>query len=473
MRYINTRNKEEIVGFKEAVIKGLASNGGLYVPYINKINDIYKLKKLPYKELAKKILNEFIDYDISAYLEKAYGNNFDNKEICPLKQVGSNYFLELFHGPTLAFKDIALQLLPYLLTSSNLLKKDIAILSATSGDTGKAALEGFKNVKNTKIVILYPYNRISKIQERQMISTSGNNVNVLAVNGNFDDCQTLVKNILENSHSSQIQLTSANSINIGRLLPQIVYYFSSYFILLNKNEIKKDEKIDYYVPTGNFGNILAGYIAKEMGLPINKLICCSNANNVLTNFINKGIYDIQRPLLKTMEPSIDILISSNLERLLFLKSNDDQLIEELMVKLKKEQKYQIPTKLLNDIQKDFIGEWANEKQVKEAIKEVYTNYHYLIDPHTAIAYAISKKIKTKNKKVILATASPFKFSKDIYECLTDKKINDDLNAIDILEAYSQIKAPSNLKILKDLPIRFNKIINIDDKEKIIEELNNI
>ena len=281
MRYLNTRDNNEIVNIKESIINGLAKDGGLYVPeHINKIDDIYKLKDYSYQELANFILNQFIDYDISEYINKAYGKNFDNEKICPVKKVGNNYFLELFHGPTSAFKDVALQLLPYILTSSSSDDKDIAILSATSGDTGKAALEGFKDVANTRITILYPNKMVSKVQERQMTTTKGNNTDVIAINGNFDDCQSMVKDILENHKSDKIHLTSANSINIARLLPQIVYYFSAYFELLNNDEIAIDEQIDYYVPTGNFGDILAGYIAKEMGLPINKLICASNSNKV-------------------------------------------------------------------------------------------------------------------------------------------------------------------------------------------------
>lgn len=471
MRYLNTRDENEIVNIKEAIINGLAKDGGLYVPeHINKIDDIYKLKDYSYQELANFILNQFIDYDISEYVNKAYNSNFDNKNICPVKKVGNNYFLELFHGPTSAFKDVALQLLPYILTSSSNDDKDIVILSATSGDTGKAALEGFKDVGKTRITILYPNKMVSKVQERQMTTTKGNNTDVIAVNGNFDDCQSMVKDILENHKSDKIHLTSANSINIARLLPQIVYYFSAYFELLNNNEITKDELLDYYVPTGNFGDILAGYIAKEMGLPINKLICSSNSNNVLTDFINTGTYDINRDFINTMEPSIDILISSNLERLLYLKSKDTNLIKELMSSLKTNKKYTIPNSILTSIQEDFVGIYASEEEVKEAIKEVYEKDHYLIDPHTAVAYIASKKYDTKHKKVILATASPYKFSKDVYKCLTNEDIVDNLEAIETLENCTNIEAPSNLKELKDLPIRFREVFNLSDKDLLIKKL---
>lgn len=471
MRYLNTRNDDEIVSFKKAVINGLAKDGGLYVPEsIDKIDDICKFKDLSYQELANKILSFFIEDDILTYINKAYSANFDDKKICPVKKINGSYFLELFHGPTSAFKDIALQLLPYIIISSKGDDKDIVILSATSGDTGKAALEGFSGVKGSKITILYPYNMVSKIQERQMTTTKGDNVDVIAINGNFDDCQSLVKDILENHRSNNIHLNSANSINIARLLPQIVYYFSSYFELLNTREIEKDEKVDYYVPTGNFGDILAGYIAKEMGLPINKLVCASNSNNVLTDFINTGIYDINRPFINTIEPSIDILISSNLERLLYFKSKDTRLIQDLMQSLKINKKYQVSDTLLNSIQKDFKGIWVSEEEVIKAIKDVYQKDAYLLDPHTAIAYVASKKDKSKYKQVILATASPYKFSKDVYKCLTGKQIKDDLNAIDILEDFTKTKAPANLKQLKDLPIRFREVLDVKDKMTIIKKL---
>ncbi len=470
MKYINTRCENEVVDDKTAIINGLAKDGGLYVPKeIKKIDNIYKLKDLDYKQLAYSIISLFFDDLDLKDIDKAY-NSFDTDEITPLKKVNNDYFLELYHGPTCAFKDVALQLLPYILTKANSDDKPIFILSATSGDTGKAALEAFKDVDKTNICVLYPYKMVSVIQERQMTTTCGNNVDVIAVKGNFDDCQRLVKDISKNNKFNNIHLTSANSINIARLIPQTVYYFKAYFDLLNNSEIKKDEKIDFYVPTGNFGNILAGYIAKQMGLPINKLICASNKNNVLSDFLNNGKYSSNRPFYNTMEPSIDILVSSNLERLLYLKSKDTKLVEELMTSLNKNGEYQISKELLKEIQKDFIGIYCNEKEVKESIKEYYDKYNYLIDPHSAIALASSKKIQSNNKKVILSTASPFKFSKDVYKCLRDIDIDDNLKAIKILENYTNIKAPYNLSNLENKEVRFKEVIEKNDMQSITTKI---
>ena len=472
MQYINSRNANEIVDSKTAIINGLAKNGGLYVPLeINKIEDIYKLKDLDYKQLASNIISIFFsEIDIDDCVNKAYGNNFDNVDITPLKKINDEYFLELYHGPTCAFKDVALQFLPHVLTKSNNDDKQIVILSATSGDTGKAALEGFKDVDNTRICVLYPYKMVSIVQERQMNTTSGNNTNVIAVKGNFDDCQRIVKEILEDNKLDNIHLTSANSINIARLIPQVVYYFKAYLDLLNRQEIKKDELVDYYVPTGNFGDILAGYIAKKLGLPVGKLICASNKNNVLTDFLNNGIYKADRPFYNTMEPSIDILVSSNLERLLYLKSKDDKLVKELMESLKTNKEYKISNELLSSIKEDFIGVDAKEDEVKQVIKEYYDKYHYLIDPHSAVALVASKKVNSTNKKVILSTASPFKFSKDVYKCLTNKEIEDDLNAIETLENYTDLKAPDSLNSLKNKEVRFKEVIDIQDKEYLLKVL---
>ncbi len=470
MQYINTRNKNEIVDENSAIINGLAKDGGLYVPIkIDKIDDIYKLKNYDYKKLAKYIIGLFFN-EIDECVEKAYGDNFDSEDITPIKKVNNDYILELYHGPTCAFKDVALQFLPHILVKANNDDKPIVILSATSGDTGKAALEGFKDVPGTKICVLYPYKMVSIVQERQMSTTKGNNTNVIAIKGNFDDCQRFVKEILENNQNQDIHLTSANSINIARLIPQVVYYFKAYFDLLNKEEIIKDELVDYYVPTGNFGDILAGYIAKLLGLPIGKLVCASNRNNVLTDFLNDGIYKANRPFYNTMEPSIDILVSSNLERLLYLKSKDTNIVKDLMEQLSKNKEYQISKELLNSIKEDFKGIYVNEEEVKETIKEYYDKYNYLVDPHTAIALKASLKDDNDHKKVILSTASPFKFSKDVYYCLTNKQIADDLKAIDILAKYTNLKAPNSLDNLKNLEVRFDKVIEKSAKQIIIDSL---
>lgn len=470
-KYTSTRNDLLSLNSKEAILKGLSDDGGLFVPTeIKRIKDINELKDLSYKQLAKYIISlYFDDINIDDCIDKAYGDNFDDKEITPTKKIDNVYFLELFHGPTSAFKDVALQFLPNILTKCNNDDKDIVILSATSGDTGKAALEGFKDVEGTRILVLYPNKMVSLIQERQMTTTGGNNTNVIAINGNFDDCQRIVKNILEEDIKS-IHLTSANSINIARLIPQVVYYFKACLELLNNNEIKNNEKVDFIVPTGNFGDILAGYLAKEMGLPINKLVCASNINNVLTDFFNTGIYDINRPFYNTMSPSIDILISSNLERLLYLKSKDTSLIKELMDSLKEHKRYQINDSLLKSLNEDFVAFYSNEEENKKIIKKYYDNCHYLIDPHTATAASVANKYQSPFKKIILATASPFKFSKDVYKSLTNKDIDDNLNAMEVLSEYTKLEVPKNLKVLKDLKPRFNKVLNIEDIDLIKQQL---
>lgn len=471
MKYTSTRNDSLSLNSKEAILKGLSEDGGLFIPTeINRINDINELKDLSYRQLAKYIISLFFDdIAIDVCIEKAYGNNFDDYEITPTKKINDVYFLELFHGPTSAFKDLALQFLPHILIKCNNDDKDIVILSATSGDTGKAALEGFKDVYGTRILVLYPNKMVSLIQERQMTTTGGANTNVIAINGNFDDCQRIVKNILEEDIKG-IHLTSANSINIARLIPQVVYYFKAYLDLLKNNEIKNEEKVDFVVPTGNFGDILAGYLAKEMGLPINKLVCASNINNVLTDFFNTGIYDINRPFYNTMSPSIDILISSNLERLLYFKSKDSKLIIELMDSLKKDKRYKIEDKLLKSLNEDFIALYSNEEENKYIIKEYYEKYHYLIDPHTATATSVANKYDSSFKKIILATASPFKFSKDVYKSLTNKEIDDNLNAMDVLSEYTGFDIPNNLKALKELKPRFNEVLNKEDVELIKNKL---
>lgn len=459
LKYTSTRNDLIKIDAKEAILKGLSADGGLFVPEtIPFIDIIYDLKDYDYKQLATYLIKLFFeDYDIEDFIKKAYGSNFDDQKIVPLKKINDLYFLELFHGPTSAFKDLALQFLPHLM--SNCLKDNkISIISATSGDTGKAALEGFKNIDNINITILYPYEKVSKIQELQMITSSGNNVDVIGVKGNFDDCQKLVKKILKDNDN----ITSANSINIARLIPQIVYYFKAYYELINKKEINTNELIDFIVPTGNFGDILAGYFAKKMGLPIDKLICASNINNVLTDFINTGIYNSKRELIKTSSPSIDILVSSNLERLLYLKTKDSNYINTLMNDLSTNNYFKINGQLLKDIQNDFLAFYSDENEIRDNLKKIYNDCHYLIDTHTAVGLSASQKYKTNNKKVILSTASPFKFSKDVYYYLTNEIIEDDFKAMEYLSNYTNQEIPNNLKILSHLQPRFSKIIEKDD-----------
>lgn len=471
MKFISTRKDKIKVNADFAIMNGLSNDGGLFVPeniaYIDNISD---LKDFSYNELATFIISKYFnEFDIKECVNLAYNRNFKYEDITPLRKVGDNYFLELYHGPTCAFKDIALQFLPHLMSTVNK-NKEIAILSATSGDTGKAALEGFKDVKNTRILVLYPHNMVSLIQERQMLTTLGNNTNVISINGNFDDCQRIVKNILENYHNNNIFLTSANSINIARLVPQIVYYFKAYLDLINNREIKDKQKLDFIVPTGNFGDILAGYIAKEMGLPIGKLVCASNINNVLTDFFNTGIYNSNRQLYNTSSPSIDILISSNLERYLYLKTKDSDLVKSLMEDLKNNKCFKISNELLKEINEDFSAYWSNEDEIKNVLKYYYENFNYLIDTHTAVGASVINKYQSDNKKIVLATASPFKFSKDVYYYLTDKKIEDNLRSMDLLNEYTNIEIPNSLKILKDLKVRFNKTYDKDQINEIIKEL---
>ena len=478
MKYISTRNNEIIVDSYEAILKGLAPDGGLFVPVkINAFTDISLLRKLSYQDLAMEVMSKIFDDigkdELRSCIDGAYDDKFDSLDITPVIKSGDYYFLELYHGPTSAFKDVALTFLPRVLKIANDKKGDgkkVAIITATSGDTGKAALEGFRDVEGTLIKVLYPYKMVSKIQERQMSTTLGNNVEVLAVKGNFDDCQIMAKELLENFDGQNIHLSSANSINIGRLIPQIVYYFKAYFDLLNKKEISDDEKIDFVVPTGNFGDILAGYFAKKMGLPIGKLVCASNENNVLTNFMETGIYDANRKLYNTMSPSIDILVSSNFERLLYYASKDTNKVNKYMSGLKKDRLFKVDEEILEEIKKDFVGIYSTQDEAKATIKNHYDNYSYLIDTHTAVALACASKYNSENKKVVLSTASPFKFSKDVYFALNGKEIEDNLEAMDSLSSYTGLDVPCNLNKLKSLPIRFEEVIETSDMNILVKKL---
>ncbi len=408
----------KLVTSPEAILNGLADDGGLYV-----LDEIFKVDyhvflNDDYKTIASKILNKFFPeftYDeIYKEIDEAY-NSFDTKNVVELKKCDSAYFLELFHGPTLAFKDLALVVLPRLMKLSKKklgYDKNITILTATSGDTGGAALNGFKNIDGISIVVLYPNGGVSKVQEAQMSSFRGKNAKVIALNGNFDDCQSLVKKLF-NEHT-ELNISSANSINIARLAPQVVYYFYSYIKLLKSNAIKDGQKINFCVPTGNFGNIFAGFYAKAMGLPVNDLICASNKNQVLTDFFMNGIYDKNREFFKTNSPSMDILISSNLERLLYYGNGDTAKTKKLMEDLVKYGKYDYKNPY------DFFKAYTtDEKTTVKVIKEVYDKYNYVVDPHTAVAYNAYKLYKEEYdnsyKTVILSTASPFKFPNVVLE----------------------------------------------------------
>ncbi|MBA7539753.1 Threonine synthase [subsurface metagenome] len=488
--YQSTRGDKKRVLSAEAIIKGIADDGGLFVPdVIPRINkDLYKIKSIDYKELAFLIMKEFLnDYrqdELKDCINRAYDNKFDTEIIAPLSKKMGAYFLELYHGPTLAFKDMALSILPHLFKKAARqlnFNQEIIILTATSGDTGKAALQGFANVKGTKIIVFFPYKGVSKIQERQMLTQEGANTYVIGIKGNFDDAQRGVKEIFEDlAFNKKIEeknyiFSSANSINIGRLIPQIVYYFYAYLNMLDEGEIKNSEKINIVVPTGNFGDILAAYYAKEMGLPVNKLICASNENRVLVDFFDTGVYDKRRKLVMTISPSMDILVSSNLERLLWtIGEKDAQQVRKLMNSLRDKGFYQINSEMKKKL-KDFYGGFTPQEESRWCIKEIFEESKYLIDPHTAVAYAVYKKyVKEtgdKTKTVIVATASPFKFTKSVMESIDSryKKFND-FKLIEKMSDLAQIPIPSGIRDIEKRPIRHKIVCEKEEMRTKITEI---
>lgn len=490
MYFTSTRGCNEKIKGSQAIVKGIGSDGGLYVPteFPNLENKLNKFINLSYNnlcfEILKLFLDDFTEEELRLCINKAYDDKFDIDVVAPTKKTNNYYFLELYHGPTCAFKDMALTLMPHLLETSlkkNEIKEDVVILTATSGDTGKAALEGFKNLNQIRIIVFFPEDGVSNIQKLQMRSQEGNNTHVVSINGNFDDAQSAVKNLFNDKEFNEYLLknnyilSSANSINIGRLLPQVVYYFYSYLNLVRVNDIKLGDKINFVVPTGNFGNILAAYYAKLMGLPINKLICASNENNVLYNFFTTGKYDKNRILNLTTSPSMDILISSNLERLLFEISNrDGKKVNSLINSLNNKGYYEIDENMRLNLS-TFFGEYATESEVKENINKVFKEDNYLIDTHTCVAYTASEKYKNNHNDetptVIVSTASPYKFSKDVL--LSLGKNIEDLNEFDILEKLSfesKTNIPLPIKKLKTAKIIHNKNC---EKDKLKEEIKNI
>jgi threonine synthase len=490
--YQSTRGNKKRILFAEAIIKGIADDGGLFVPEtIPRVNeDLYKLKSTDYKKLAFLIMKKFFtDYhqdELKDCINKAYDSKFDTEIIAPLSKKMGAYFLELYHGPTLAFKDMALSILPHLLKKAAQklnLSQEIVILTATSGDTGKAALQGFANVEGTKIIVFFPQRGVSKIQKRQMLTQKGENTYVIGLKGNFDDAQRGVKEIFEDLvfnkkiEEKNFVFSSANSINIGRLIPQIVYYFYAYLNMLGEGEIKNGEKINIAVPTGNFGDILAAYYAKEMGLPVNKLICASNENRVLADFFKTGVYDKRRKLVMTISPSMDILVSSNLERLLWaISEGEAQKVKELMNSLKEKGYYRIDSETKNRL-KGFYGVFAPQEESRRCIKEIFEESKYLIDPHTAVAYTVYKKyVKEtgdKTKTVIVATASPFKFTKSVMESIDSryKKFND-FKLIEKMSDLAQIPIPSGIRDIEKMPIRHKMVCKKEEmRAKMAEILN--
>jgi len=479
MKYISTRNKEKIVSVSEAIIQGLADDGGLYTPQtLDQKVDLASTLKMSYLELAQYILSLFLsDFShkqIQQCVQNAYQNSFENNEVAPLCKYNDGWLVELWHGPTSAFKDVALTLLPHLLTAAyqNQNENDlISILTATSGDTGKAAINGFADVKNTAITVLYPEIGVSDIQKRQMQTSLGKNVEVIAVKGNFDDCQRIVKDAMKDpvvlEACKHMKLSSANSINIGRLIPQIVYYFDSYAKLVNHGDIQLNDAVNFVVPSGNFGNILAGYLAKQLGLPIKKLVCASNSNNVLTDFIRTGTYNANRTFIPTISPSMDILVSSNLERLLFLLSNhNDVLINQYMASLKNDGHYTISDDLRQRLQESFAAYDCSEDECKKVIHDTFHKEHILIDPHTAVAvhacHAYKQESNDNTPCIVLSTASAYKFAKDVYTALTGNSCKDEFEAMNALHDYTSFAIPKNLACLKDMEIRFTNTVKKED-----------
>lgn len=488
MLYNSTENKNEVVSASQAIAQGISKDGGLFVPQELPEYSLDTFKDLlnsDYKGIAKKVfsdfLSDFTEDEINECVEKAYtAEKFGSDNPAPIsyKKFNGNELniLELWHGPTCAFKDMALQILPHFLTKS--LKKtndgkDAVILVATSGDTGKAALEGFKDVEHTKIIVFYPVDGVSPMQKHQMTTQSGNNVNVCAIEGNFDDAQTGVKKIFTTEEvadklaDNNMMFSSANSINWGRLLPQIVYYISSYCELVKNNKISLGDKINVVVPTGNFGNILASYYAYCMGLPVNKFICASNSNNVLTDFINTGVYDKNRKFYTTISPSMDILVSSNLERLIYkLSGDDDVLTKEWMNKLKTDGKYEVSDNVKEAIKKEFYGGYCDDNETKSTISKLFKNENYLCDTHTAVAISVYDKYVSetgdRTPTVIASTASPYKFSKSVLQAVSDNIVDmNEFDMVDKLNDITGVEVPKPLLSLKDKKVRFSDVVNSD------------
>ena len=491
MFYNSTRNSSVKVSSAEAITQGISAEGGLFVPEsIPEItfDDIKKIGEMKYADRAafvfSKFLTDFTEAEIHYCTDNAYSTkNFESDSIAEIAHLfDGTYMLELWHGPTCAFKDMALQILPYFLTTSvkkiNLDKK-IVILVATSGDTGKAALEGFKDVEGTSILVFYPEDGVSPMQKRQMKTQEGSNVGVCALKGNFDDCQTGVKKIFTDADVKKqlddngMMFSSANSINWGRLVPQIVYYISSYAELVKDGEITLGEKVNIVEPTGNFGNILAAYYAKHMGIPVNKLICASNINNVLTDFINTGVYDRNRHFYPTVSPSMDILISSNLERLLYIMTGkNDTLISEWFGKLSAEGKYEVSDDVKAKLSEEFCAGFCDDEQTKATIHEIYEKYSYTCDTHTAVAVKVYEDYKKSTgdttKTIIASTASPYKFSAAVLEAIEGKTSDiSEYEKVDRIAELSDIPVPSALADLKNKPERFNDVIDKNDQKAYV------
>ncbi len=481
MRYHSTRNQEFFVDSAQAVLEGLAPDGGLYMPEALPGFDWQACLRGSSQEMSARILSALLPDipDMKNLVSRAYTGKFETEDLTPTVSVGDNTVLELFRGPTSAFKDVALSMLPQLLTAAKAVKgmeEDILILTATSGDTGKAALVGFQDVPGVRICVFYPQGGVSLVQRAQMVTQEGSNVAVCAVKGNFDDAQTGVKRIFAQCQGKQLpfRLSSANSINIGRLAPQVMYYFRAYRDLLDAGKIQLGDRVNFSVPTGNFGDILAGYLAKRLGLPVGTLICASNANNVLTDFIRTGTYDRRRPLLKTTSPSMDILVSSNLERLLYLLSGDTALVAELMEKLSRDGVYTVPDGLKEAIQKEFWAAYCDDDRSAKVMGRVYQEQGYLCDPHTAAGFAAAEDYVAATgdhtPMVILSTASPYKFPAAVLSAIGGDTTGSEYEQMDRLQEITGVPIPAPLASLRNKPERHTDVIA---KDKMLDYVLNL
>lgn len=490
LMYNSTRNKQETATASQAILKGLANDGGLFVPAsipaLDK--DIAELADMSYQEVAYEVMKlyitDFTEEELKNCINRAYDSKFDTKEIVPLVKKDGAYYLELFHGATIAFKDMALSILPHLLTTSakkNNVKNEIVILTATSGDTGKAALAGFADVEGTSIIVFYPKNGVSPIQEKQMITQKGANTKVVGITGNFDDAQSGVKAMFNNKELAErmdkagYQFSSANSINIGRLVPQIVYYVYAYSRLVKNGELKVGDKMNVVVPTGNFGNILAAYYAKNMGLPIDKLVCASNDNKVLYDFFQTGTYDKNREFILTTSPSMDILISSNLERLIYkIAGNDADKCADLMIALSTKGVYDITEDMKANLS-DFVGGYTDETKTAATIKAMYDKEGYIMDTHTAVASGVYKeyaeKSGDKTPTVIASTASPYKFTRSVMNAIDSKyDAMGDFELVDELCKLSGVKVPNAIEEIRTAPVLHNIVCDSDKMQDTVEKI---
>ena len=487
--YKSTRSNKAPVKASEAILKGLSDDGGLFVPdHIPALEKSLKeLSKMSYQEVAyevmKLFLSDFTEDELKECIRKAYDETFDTEVIAPLVEAKGAYYLELFHGATIAFKDMALSILPHLMITSarkNQIHNEIVILTATSGDTGKAALAGFAGVEGTKIIVFYPKNGVSPIQEKQMVTQKGDNTFVVGIHGNFDDAQTGVKKIFSDKELAKemdekgYQFSSANSINIGRLVPQIVYYVYAYAKLLEEEKITEGEAINVVVPTGNFGNILAAFYAKNMGVPIAKLICASNDNKVLYDFFATGTYDRNREFILTTSPSMDILISSNLERLIYrIAGEDAEKNAQLMASLSGQGKYEITEEMKAGLA-DFYGNYASESETAETIKKLYEDCGYVIDTHTAVAATVYDKYVKETgdtaKTVIASTASPFKFTRSVMDAIDHKyDAMGDFELVDELSKIANVTVPNAIEEIRSAEVIHNNICDADKMQQIVRD----